>query len=103
MQVGELSSREIPHPSKAPPDQDPRLTYPLITSGSRLYRIWQILGKRTANPPIEPIIPISRAHFYSLIAAGILPGPKKYGRNSFWPEEDVQVMREVFGGGQVER
>jgi len=102
MAITQFVTRETQQHPKAPLHQEPIPKMPPVTNRPRLYRIWHILGDKKSKPPIEPIAPISRAHFYALIAAQILPGPRKHGRNSFWTEEDVQKILEVLGGGKSE-
>ena len=61
-------------------------------------RIWQILGDKKANPPVEPILPISRASFYAGIKAGIYPSPVKLSaRVSAWRVEDIRELLEKMG------
>jgi hypothetical protein len=57
----------------------------------RLLRLKQIVGDPKSNPPIEPIIPISRASWYDGIRKGKYPKPIKFGdgRASFWRSDEV--------------
>jgi len=49
-----------------------------------------IFGDPTANPPIPPILPISRSTFYSLIKRGILPnGIKLTDGVTIWPLQAI--------------
>lgn len=60
-------------------------------------RLKQILGDPKANPPIPPLIPISRAHWYAGIAEGRFPKPVKLGkRTSAWRAEDVYALINSF-------
>lgn len=58
-------------------------------------RLRQILGDPNANPPIPPIIPISRSSWYQGIRAKKYPAPsKKFGvRTSVW---DVRAIRALL-------
>ena len=57
----------------------------------RLLRLKQIIGDPKSNPPIEPIIPISRASWYDGVRKGIYPKPIKFGggRAAFWRADEV--------------
>ena len=60
------------------------------------YRIKDIIGDRRANPPIEGLLPISRAGWYAGVAAGIYPKPIKLGRASLWKRSEViETLRRI--------
>lgn len=87
------------HIPKAPPQQEPNLPDPPATLSQKiqaliLYRIWHILGDKNANPPIPPIIPISRSSFYAGIKEGKYPAPLKIARSSVWRGEDILKLLE---------
>ncbi len=49
-----------------------------------------IFGEPTANPPIPPILPISRSTFYSLIRRGMLPEGIKLTKGvTIWPLQAI--------------
>ena len=62
----------------------------------RLLRLKQIIGDPNANPPVEPIIPISRASWYNGIATGKFPKQIKFGngRASLWRASEVFALIE---------
>lgn len=99
MQVTEPFTQEVKLPPKAPPqlepnggDQPPRII-------QRLYTLREIIGDRKADPPIAPIILISRAHFYDLRKRGILPQGEKADGKRFYREDDVKLMIEIMLSG----
>ena len=48
----------------------------------RLLRLKQILGDPKADPPVEPIIPISKSSWWDGISRGKYPKPIKLGENT---------------------
>ena len=62
-------------------------------------RIWQILGDPNADPPIPPIIPISKSTWWLRIREGRYPKPsKKFGpRISAWDVRDIRDILEKEG------
>jgi prophage regulatory protein len=58
-------------------------------------RLSQIIGNPKANPPVLPIIPISRSAWYQGIKDGIYPKQVKLGpRTSAWRVEDIRLLIE---------
>jgi len=56
----------------------------------RLLRLRDILGDKKANPPIPPMIPISKSSWYAGIEAGRYPKPIYLGPNiAAWRLEDI--------------
>lgn len=56
-------------------------------------RLPQILGDRTAHPPIPALIPVSRATWWAGIAAGRFPKPVKLGpRIAVWRRSDILAL-----------
>jgi acyl dehydratase len=54
-------------------------------------RLSQILGNPKANPPIPPIIPVSRSTFWLGVKSGRFPKPVKLGpRITAWHVEDIR-------------
>jgi prophage regulatory protein len=55
-----------------------------------LLRLRQILGDRNANPPVAPIIPVSRSAWWAGVKTGIYPKPVKLSpRVTVWKASDV--------------
>lgn len=102
MAIVQASSREIPAPPQVSPRQEPDSTDPPTLSQKIqalvLYRIWHILGNPHANPPIPPIIPISRSSFYAGIKKGKFPAPLRLSaRVSVWRGEQILALLETLG------
>ncbi|QJD31182.1 helix-turn-helix transcriptional regulator [Methylococcus geothermalis] len=56
-------------------------------------RIHQIVGDRKANPPIPPIIPVSRSTWWAGVKDGRYPKPIKIGpRTTVWTVEDIREL-----------
>ena len=56
---------------------------------TRLLRLKQILG----DPPVEPIIPISKSSWWDGISKGKYPKPIKLGENTtVWREDDIRKL-----------
>ena len=59
----------------------------------RLLRLKQILGDPKADPPIEPIIAISKLSWWGGISKGKYPEPIKLGENTtVWREDDIRKL-----------
>ena len=59
----------------------------------RLLRLKQIIGDPRANPPIEPIIPISKSSWWNGVRKGKYPKPVKLGENTtVWREDDIREL-----------
>jgi len=55
-----------------------------------LLRLYQIIGNPNSNPPIQPVIPISRATWWRGVKDGQFPSPVKLGtRAIFWRQSDI--------------
>lgn len=65
-------------------------------------RIWHIVGKPNANPPIPALIPIGRTTFLNGVKSGIYPAPVRLGgpkaRTVAWKVEDIRKLIESMGG-----
>ena len=58
-------------------------------------RLNQIVGNPKADPPIPPIIPISKAAWWSGVKEGRFPTPVKLGpRITAWRIEDIRRLIE---------
>jgi len=61
-------------------------------------RIWQIVGNPKANPPITPLIPVSRTSFLNGVKSGKYPKPVKLGeRTTAWRVSDIKNLIEKLG------
>jgi len=59
----------------------------------RLLRLKHILGDAKANPPIEPIIPISKSSWWNGVKNGKYPKPIKLSENTtVWKETDIREL-----------
>ncbi|MDD2863976.1 MAG: AlpA family transcriptional regulator [Methylococcales bacterium] len=62
------------------------------------YRIWHIIGNPKANPPIAPIIPISRTSWLNGVKSGKYPNPVKISdRTTAWRVEDIEKLIASMG------
>jgi prophage regulatory protein len=56
-------------------------------------RLTQIIGNLSANPPIQPLIPISRSGWWAGVRAGHYPQPIKLGRRTtVWRRSDIDAL-----------
>jgi len=56
-------------------------------------RLPQIIGNPKANPPIPPIIPISKSSWWAGVASSKYPKPIKLGaRTTVWKVEDILAL-----------
>jgi len=56
-------------------------------------RLNQIIGNAKANPPIPPIIPISKSTWWGGVQSGRFPKPVKLGSHiTLWKTEDIQRL-----------
>jgi prophage regulatory protein len=56
-------------------------------------RLVQIIGDSRAEPPIPPIIPISRSSWWAGVKSGRYPAPVKLGpRTTAWRVEDIRAL-----------
>ncbi len=57
----------------------------------------QIVGDPKANPPIPPIIPISRSAWWAGVKDGRYPQPVKLGANTTaWRVSDIRKLVETI-------
>lgn len=62
-------------------------------------RLPQIIGNQKANPPIPPIIPVSKSAWWQGIKTGLFPSPVKLGpRTTAWRVEDIRALVSQVGG-----
>lgn len=58
-------------------------------------RLRQIIGDRNANPPIQPIIPVSKSTWWAGVKAGKYPASRKIGeRITVWLASDIYALLE---------
>ena len=61
-------------------------------------RIWQIIGKPKANPPIPALIPISRTSWLNAVKSGIYPTSISLGpRTVAWRAVDIYELINQLG------
>ncbi len=66
-------------------------------------RLKQIIGDPKANPPIPPLIPVSKSTWWAGVKAGIYPQSVKLGqRITAWRVEDIRALMERMGYHWVE-
>ncbi len=69
-----------------------------ILSETSFLRLHQIIGNAKANPPIPPIIPISKSTWWEGIQSGRFPKPVKLGSHiTLWKTEDIQRLATDMG------
>ena len=71
-------------------------TNPLPTTG--FIKLFTIIGDKKTEPPIPPIIPVSRSTWLNGIKSGKYPKPIKLGDRSIaWRVEDIRALLEELG------
>lgn len=56
-------------------------------------RLWQIVGKPNAIPPVPAIIPVSKSTWWDGVKTGRFPKPVKLGpRVTVWRVEDIRAL-----------
>lgn len=61
-------------------------------------RLPQILGNPKSEPPIQPIIPVSRSTWWQWVKDGKAPAGKKLGpRITAWKAEDIAELLNKLG------
>jgi hypothetical protein len=61
-------------------------------------RVWQIVGDAKAEPPIPPMIPVSRSTWLNGCKAGKYPKPVKLSpRTTAWRTSDIQAFIDSVG------
>jgi prophage regulatory protein len=65
----------------------------IITIEPRLMRLKHIIGDEKADPPITPIIPISKTAWWKGVAEGKYPQPIKLSEKvTVWRVDEVQKL-----------
>ncbi|MET0013047.1 MAG: AlpA family phage regulatory protein [Sedimenticola sp.] len=58
-------------------------------------RLPQIIGDKKANPPVPPIIPVSKSTWWEGVKSGRFPKAIKLGpRTTVWRVEDIRALVE---------
>jgi prophage regulatory protein len=64
-------------------------------------RLPGIIGNPKSNPPITPLIPVSKSSWWAGVKSGIYPQPVKLGaRSTAWRVEDILELISQLGGKQ---
>ena len=59
----------------------------------RFLRLKQIIGDPKAEPPIQPILPISKSSWWDGVKTGRFPKAIKIGANTtVWREEEIRSL-----------
>jgi prophage regulatory protein len=59
--------------------------------GTGYLRLSQIIGNPKADPPIPPIIPVSKSHWWAGVKTGLYPRPTKLSSKiTVWRVEDIR-------------
>ncbi len=62
-------------------------------------RLKQILGDKRQDPPMPPIIPISRSCWWAGVKEGRFPKPVKLGEKvTVWRVEDIRALIKSIDG-----
>lgn len=61
-------------------------------------RLWQIIGDPYAQPPIIPILPVSKSTWWAGVKIGRFPAPVKLStRITAWRAEDIKELLSTLG------
>jgi prophage regulatory protein len=64
-------------------------------------RLSQIIGNPKANPPIPPIIPVSRSSWWLGVQRGRFPQPVRLGpRTVAWRVADLRALIDHYNGAK---
>ena len=70
----------------------------LIDADYGYLRLNQIIGDKKADPPIPPLIPISKSTWWVRVAAGQYPAPFKLSpKISVWRVIDIKNLLQKIG------
>ena len=65
----------------------------IISVEPRLMRLKHIIGYKKADPPIKPIIPISKTAWWKGVAEGRYPQPIKLSKKvTVWRADEIQEL-----------
>lgn len=75
-----------------------------VRQGAAFLRITQIIGDPKADPPIQPLIPVSKSTWWKWVQDGKAPASVKLSeRVTAWRAGDVQSFIETFNACNEER
>ena len=59
----------------------------------RFLRIWSVIGDPSADPPIPPLVPVSRSAWWAGVKAGRYPQPVKLSpRVTVWRASEIFAL-----------
>jgi prophage regulatory protein len=62
-------------------------------SQERFLRIWSVIGDPSANPPVPPLVPVSRSAWWAGVKAGRYPQPVKLSpRVTVWRASEIYAL-----------
>ena len=65
----------------------------IVSIKPRLLRLKHIIGDDKANPPIKPLIPISKSAWWKGVSEGIYPQPIKVSEKvTVWRADEIQEL-----------
>ena len=71
----------------------------MILQETGFIKLPAIIGNPKSEPPIQPLIPISRTSWLDGVKSGKFPKPVKLGARSVaWKAEDIRALVERLGG-----
>ena len=74
----------------------------ILLPNSGYLRLAHILGDSRADPPISPIIPVSKSTWWAGVKEGRFPKPVKLGPSiTAWRVEDIAILMERIERGVV--
>lgn len=77
---------------------------PNLLAGSGFLRLTQIIGNPRADPPIQPIIPVSKSTWWAGVKSGRFPKPVKLGpRSTAWTVDSIRELIERIQAGCATR
>ncbi len=74
--------------------QPPTISLP----ATGFFRLKQIIGDKSASPPIPPLIPVSKSSFWLAVKEGRYPQPVRLGkRTTAWRVADIIALIDRMG------
>ena len=65
----------------------------IVSIKPRLLRLKHIIGDDQSDPPIAPIIPISKSAWWKGVKDGLYPSPIKLSSNvTVWRSDEIQAL-----------
>jgi prophage regulatory protein len=69
--------------------------HPIMIQPDGLLRIAQICGDAKAQPPIQPLVPVSRSTWWAGVKSGRFPQPVRFGKRlTFWKASEIAALIE---------